>query len=46
MKKIIWKPASWVAEMSKNQVPSVTTAHIQNMQQEIDLIWDHLLPTL
>lgn len=105
-------PASWVAEMSKNQVPSVnaginerrmkdlvaqhpemtyfspeksdwvqgygyqmwrcrfgayradgangqyiivipekdavvvTTAHIQNMQQEINLIWDHLLPAL
>ena len=24
----------------------VTTAHIQNMQQEINLIWDHILPAL
>ena len=24
----------------------ITTAHIQNMQQEINLIWDHLLPAL
>ena len=24
----------------------VTTAHIDNMQQEINLIWDHLLPAL
>ena len=24
----------------------VTTAHISNMQQEINLIWDHLLPAL
>ena len=24
----------------------VTTAHIQNMQQEIDLIWKHVLPAL
>jgi len=24
----------------------VTTAHIQNMQQEINLIWSHLLPAL
>ena len=24
----------------------VTTAHIQNMGQELNLIWDHLLPAL
>ena len=24
----------------------ITTAHIQNMQQEINLIWDHILPAL
>ena len=24
----------------------VTTAYIQNMQQEINLIWDHILPAL
>ena len=24
----------------------VTTAHIPNMRQELNLIWDHLLPAL
>ena len=24
----------------------VTTAHLKNMQEEINLIWDHILPAL
>ena len=36
----------YIIVLSEKDAVIVTTAHIDNMQQEINLIWDHLLPAL
>ena len=36
----------YIIVIPEKEAVVVTTAHIQNMQQEINLIWSHLLPAL